>query len=304
MGTKGVPAWNSGKKFPHTKEWEERRIAAVKKAASTRVYPKGYHRPPEHTQAMLKAFAKKVSENPEKYRQISINNLSGNRGNPSKEKSPQWKGGITEKHQQWRSEHGKDFELWRKSVYARDGFTCRECGAKKHLEAHHIIPVSQCREVAFLRMNGVTLCKKCHKLTKSYGGRSRGTIAIGKTRLIIQTIPHKYQDYETVGNWNFANGVLLVFVSDMGDPRYNFLVGIHEAVEAMICKHRGVKEEDITAFDVEFEKNRPEGNEDEPGDDPNAPYKKEHFTATNVERIVAAELDVDWNEYDKAVMSL
>jgi hypothetical protein len=43
---------------------------------------------------------------------------------------------------------------------------------------------------------------------------------------------------------------------------------------------------------------------DEPGDDPRAPYYKEHFFATNIERMIAHEMGIDWNEYSQKVESL
>jgi hypothetical protein len=41
----------------------------------------------------------------------------------------------------------------------------------------------------------------------------------------------------------------------------------------------------------------------EPGDDPRAPYHKQHVFAENIERLLAAELGVDWSAYDKEVSS-
>ena len=87
----------------------------------------------------------------------------------------------------------------------------------------------------------------------------------------------------------------------MGNEDYEFLVAVHELIEQYLCKKRNIKEPDISAFDIEFEKNRQPGNEDEPGDDPSAPYRKEHFFATSIERLIAAELGVDWQEYDKKI---
>ena len=90
----------------------------------------------------------------------------------------------------------------------------------------------------------------------------------------------------------------------MGNDDYHMLVFLHEMVEAHLTKVRGITEKSISNFDIEFEKKRQDGNVDEPGDDPNAPYRKEHFFATSVERLLAAELGVDWKEYDDAVNSL
>ena len=122
-------------------------------------------------------------------------------------------------------------------------------------------------------------------------------------KIIIESIPHNKQRYETCGDWKFEGDTLHVTVSHTED-NYDFLIGIHEAIEAWLCRERGIAEPDITAFDVKFENKRPEGNDDEPGDDPQAPYKREHFTATNIERILADQLHVEWSEYDKTINAL
>ena len=124
-------------------------------------------------------------------------------------------------------------------------------------------------------------------------------------KILLKTIPHSKQRYETSGDWQIAeDGSISIDVSDMGNEDYAFLVAIHEAVEVWLCQKRGITDEVVTAFDIEFERNRPEGDESEPGDHPDSPYRKEHFVATNIERIIAAELGVLWADYDKAVMGL
>jgi hypothetical protein len=35
----------------------------------------------------------------------------------------------------------------------------------------------------------------------------------------------------------------------------------------------------------------------EPGDDPRAPYYREHQFASGMERLMAAELGIDWQQY-------
>lgn len=124
-------------------------------------------------------------------------------------------------------------------------------------------------------------------------------------KIQLQTIPHSEQPYETVGNWtNLSDGSIQIDVSDMGNEDYALLVAVHELVEVWLCNKRSITDEAVSAFDIEYEKNRPEGDESEPGDHPDAPYRKEHFFATNIERMIALELGVDWGKYDKAVMSL
>jgi len=51
---------------------------------------------------------------------------------------------------------------WRKAVYSRDAFTCKECGSKKRLNAHHIKPWHAHRDLRFTVSNGITLCGDCH----------------------------------------------------------------------------------------------------------------------------------------------
>jgi hypothetical protein len=123
-------------------------------------------------------------------------------------------------------------------------------------------------------------------------------------RIIIETIPHKRQRYETCGDWYFRKGVLHIKVSKMSDWRREMLVAVHELVEVLLCKDRGITTAEVDAFDKAFEKARAPGNEDEPGDDPKAPYRKEHFFATNIERLLSAELRVDWAKYDKEINGL
>lgn len=121
-------------------------------------------------------------------------------------------------------------------------------------------------------------------------------------KIVIETIPHESQRYPTVGDYWEEGGVEQIRVSAMKDWRYEFLVAVHEMIEMALTKYRGIKEETISEFDIAFEKSREErlviG---EPGDHPQSPYRDEHFFATNVERLLAAEFGVDWFEYERYV---
>jgi hypothetical protein len=125
-------------------------------------------------------------------------------------------------------------------------------------------------------------------------------------KINIETIPHGEQRYPTVGDyWDDSEGVVQVRVSDMKDWRYEALVVVHELVEMFLTKHRDIAEQDISDFDVKFERSREEGLvTGEPGDHVNAPYRREHFFATNLERLFSSELGVDWFEYDVVVDAL
>ena len=61
------------------------------------------------------------------------------------------------------------------------------------------------------------------------------------------------------------------------------------------------------AFDLAFETEIEQGQRDddeEPGDDPRAPYHREHVYATNVERMLAYEMGVNWDEYGERLDEL
>lgn len=137
-------------------------------------------------------------------------------------------------------------------------------------------------------------------------------------KILIETIPHSEQRYPTVGDWRWelhplpqpknslpadgialgSEGVLHIRVSQLSDWRHEALVGLHEAIEALLCKHAGVSEAIVDAFDLNFK------GEGEPGDDTGAPYHIQHQYATNVEALMASWLDVNWYEYEEEVNSL
>ncbi len=116
--------------------------------------------------------------------------------------------------------------------------------------------------------------------------------------IIIKVIPESKQRKEVNGaDWFFdKNGDLQVRVSPMSDWRYETLLGIHEAVEAIMCKHSGVSQASVDKFDQEYDKTHPI--DLNAGDDPAAPYVREHCLSTAIERILCAELDVNWLHYD------
>jgi hypothetical protein len=125
----------------------------------------------------------------------------------------------------------------------------------------------------------------------------------------IRTIPHHFQQYDPVGNyWRDVDGcgaeLLEIRVSHMRDRRHEFLVALHELIEAFLCDWRRISFAKITRFDIEYESQRRKGEPTEPGASTRAPYRREHQFAERVERIVARELEVDWPQYNRAVERL
>lgn len=62
------------------------------------------------------------------------------------------------------------YKAWRKAVYSRDHYTCRICGKKGYLNAHHIRSFSRHKNLRYEASNGITMCRWCHyKFHKKYG---------------------------------------------------------------------------------------------------------------------------------------
>lgn len=118
------------------------------------------------------------------------------------------------------------------------------------------------------------------------------------------TIPHQAQRYPTVGDYIDGHGVTLFLISNLSDRRYEALVLVHEIIEKILCDARGVTNEAIDKFDMDFEAARQDGDDREPGHEPDAPYHREHVFAESIERQLAVELGVDWESYDKEVREL
>ena len=75
-----------------------------------------------------------------------------------------WKGGITDELRLIR--RSLEYRDWRFAVYKRDDYTCNCCKKKLrsgNIVAHHIKGFSEFEELRFDIVNGITLCRSCHK---------------------------------------------------------------------------------------------------------------------------------------------
>ena len=160
-------------------------------------------------------------------------------------------------------------------------------------------------------MNGVVLCRKHHyENDDAWKGKRYEPRVGGKPLALMFTIPHVMQAYPTCGNWQFTeDGIVVIFVSEeIGQPSVG-LVGIHELVEVFLCSRgltmsrdeEGLLTANVDKFDKEYEGDLAD---EEPGDDPKAPYHIEHSIATVVERLLCAKLGGAWKEHDDRVESL
>lgn len=96
----------------------------------------------------------------------------------SGERHHNWKGGISTKRSLLRQR--RTYIIWREAVFARDDWTCQECGTRGcSLEADHIKPWSLYPELRYSIDNGRTLCVNCHRNTDTWGYRVFQRKALG-----------------------------------------------------------------------------------------------------------------------------
>lgn len=125
-----------------------------------------------------------------------------------------------------------------------------------------------------------------------------------------RTVLHASQRYESSGDWQIAGDSIIVRVSHLGDEDMEFCEGLHEVIEAYLCKRNGVTQEMVDEFDFAFEAAHQRGDAaypcgcprqelSDPGSDIHSPYLRQHLIAEAAEAIVARALRVDWKVYDE-----
>jgi hypothetical protein len=120
--------------------------------------------------------------------------------------------------------------------------------------------------------------------------------------IILKTIKHSEQRYKTVGDWFLNdNDIIEIRTSRLSDHKREFLILVHELIECGLCQFAGITQETVDKFDKAHQE---EQDEVELGDLSNAPYRRQHCFATAVERMLAAELNVVWNDYEEELLGL
>ena len=96
--------------------------------------------------------------------------------------------------------------------------------------------------------------------------------------------------------WDEAGDLQVRVAAELTDWREAMALAMHEAAEALMCKHNGVTVAQVDKFDEKFK----DDNEIDvnAGDESDAPYRLEHTYATAIERILTGVLGVDWKAYD------
>jgi 5-methylcytosine-specific restriction endonuclease McrA len=149
---KGHKPWNTGKTRPaFSDEWKEKMSLSGKGRKKTDETKKKIS---ESHKGMKKPWAKppiKIGKDNNK-----------------------WKGGVTPIHHKIRT--SKEYKIWRKAVFERDGYKCIWCGVignGKNLNADHIKPFALYPELRLAIDNGRTLCISCHRTTDTYGNKKK-----------------------------------------------------------------------------------------------------------------------------------
>jgi hypothetical protein len=117
----------------------------------------------------------------------------------------------------------------------------------------------------------------------------------------IHFIPQTSMINHQCGDYECHDRTVDFYVTSTEDWRYAALVALHEIVEVILTRHAGIEERDITAFDLQFEK---DGRDGEPGDAHDSPYREQHKVAETVEKMIARLIDVDWKVYNKVLDEL
>lgn len=117
--------------------------------------------------------------------------------------------------------------------------------------------------------------------------------------VIVEVIKHRYQRYDTAGDYREPQeGLWLVTLSRLPDWRMEACLFIHEFVEMVLTRYRGVPWEEIDRFDMAH----PEL--DDPGACQLAPYHIDHVEAETIERRLCFLLGIGWEEYQAALAAL
>ena len=174
-GTKGlVVAWNKGKKFPYRSRpmakgytpWNKGK-KLLHLSGENACHWKGGKKEKICIFCGKEFYVNKCRENTAQFcsRSCFAKSRKG-------ELSANWKGGITPENHKIR--HSLEANLWRKSIWIRDNFTCQKCQKKGgYLVAHHINNFAEFPELRFAIDNGITFCEKCHRtFHKKYGNKN------------------------------------------------------------------------------------------------------------------------------------
>jgi len=108
--------------------------------------------------------------------------------------------------------------------------------------------------------------------------------------MIVNSIPHRLQRYDTVGDWYDHSGVLHFCVSNM-TPDMEMETLFHEMFEWYLCQKEGITAAMVDKWDF----SHPDS--DDPGSLPGCPYKKQHKAAMKISKLAVKLMGYSWGNY-------
>jgi hypothetical protein len=103
-------------------------------------------------------------------------------------------------------------------------------------------------------------------------------------------------DNDGLGDYGFSKDDIWIHVLDTGSLIYNMIILVHEIAEIVMIQARGIPLAIINAYDEAHP------DVDDPGDESDSPYNKEHSLSLAIERIICAYLGISWKAYDTIVI--
>ena len=91
-----------------------------------------------------------------------------------------------------RGRDSNELSRWRIGVFKRDNYSCKHCGCKKELQAHHIKSYADYELLRFDINNGITLCIDCHGKVhnKDFHKKNKICLDCGKKVKMVNTRCH------------------------------------------------------------------------------------------------------------------
>jgi hypothetical protein len=103
-------------------------------------------------------------------------------------------------------------------------------------------------------------------------------------------------DYKVLPNGDIN---IISYCKDEEFYIYAWLCFIHEAIEQQLTSHNGIPEYTIDAYDKFIVEKG--GEADEAGNERFCPYYFEHHIAESIERMLAAYMGVNWEDYENYI---
>ena len=123
----------------------------------------------------------------------------------------------------------------------------------------------------------------------------------------IKSVYKEGQRYDTLGDYYFEDGKRIFSITKTGNQLFDDLIFIHEFIEEVLTRNKGITEEEIYEYDLKFEEKVKNGEVDEdvePGEQLDSPYKVQHSIAESVERIMLNHLGISFGEYNETIMKI